>query len=61
MDIKHMPKSQAGFKFMLVMLCEISNFIVTCPLTEATAPEVCRALQDHFIAYFGSPLRLICD
>ena len=61
MDIKHMPISQNGYKFILVMLCEISNFIVTVPLFTATSVEVCKALQDHLICYFGAPMKLICD
>ena len=42
-----MPKSQNGYKFILVMLCEISNFMVTVPIFTATSPDVCKALQDH--------------
>ena len=61
MDIKHMPISQNGYKFILVMLCEISNFMVTVPLFTATSVEVCKALQDHLICYFGAPIKLICD
>ena len=61
MDIKHMPISQNGYKFILVMLCEISNFMVTVPLFTATSVEVCKALQDHLICYFGAPMKLICD
>ena len=29
MDIKYMPKSNKGFKFLLVILCEITNFPLT--------------------------------
>ena len=61
MDIKHMPNSQNGNNYILVMLCEISNFMVTAPLYTATSPEICKTLQDHLICVFGTPIKLICD
>ena len=27
----------------------------------ATAPEICNALIDSFIGYFGTPIRIFCD
>ena len=61
MDIKHMPGSSSGYNFILVMLCEISNFMVTAPIVTATSPEICKILQDHLICVFGTPVKLICD
>ena len=61
MDIKHMPKSSSGYKYILVMLCEISNFMVTAPIVTATSPEICKAIQDNLICVFGTPVKLICD
>ena len=39
MDIKYMPKSNRGYKYVIVILCEITNFLVTQPLKEVTASE----------------------
>ena len=61
MDIKYMPKSTKGYNYMLVILCEITNFLVTIPLKQATAPEVCKVLVEEFIAYFSTPVRIVCD
>ena len=61
MDIKHMPCSSTGYKYILVMLCEISNFMVTAPMVTATSPEICQVMQDHLICVFGTPVKLICD
>ena len=61
MDIKYMPNSENGFNYILVMLCEISNFMVTAPLYTATSPEICKALQDNLISVFGTLVKLICD
>ena len=61
MDIKHMPPSKDKFSYILVMLCEISNFIVAVPMRTATAPEICEAIMENFIGYFGTPTRIVCD
>ena len=61
MDIKYMPKSSKGYKYLLVILCEITNFLVTHPLKEVTAQEVCKVLVEEFITYFSTPLRIVCD
>ena len=47
--------------YILVMLCEISNFIVAVPMRTVTAPEICEAIMENFIGYFGTPTRIVCD
>ena len=61
MDIKHMPPSKSPYKYILVLLCEISNFLVATPMKKATAEEVCSILFDNFMAYYALPMRIICD
>ena len=61
MDIKHMPPSKDKFHYILVMLCEASNFMVAAPMKTATAPEICNTIMDHFMGYFGTPTRIVCD
>ena len=61
MDLKYMPTSQKQYKFLLVILCEVSNFIVTHPMKEISSKHVCEILVDNFIAYFSTPFRLVCD
>jgi len=61
MDIKHMPNSAASYKFILVMICEITNYVICAPLKAARAINVCEAIEDHMIKYFGPPQVLICD
>ena len=41
MDIKHMPTSKSPYKYILILLCDISNFLVATPMRKATAEEVC--------------------
>ena len=61
MDIKHMPPSKSPYKYILVLLCDISNFLVATPMTKATAEEVCSIVFDNFMAYYAVPMRIICD
>ena len=61
MDFKHMPPSKSPYKYILVLLCDISNFLVATPMKKATAEEVCSILFDNFMAYYAVPMRIICD
>ena len=61
MDIKHMPPSKSPYKYILVLLCDISNFLVATPMKKATAEEVCLIIFDSFMAYYAVPMRIICD
>ena len=61
MDIKHMPPSKSSYKYILVLLCDISNFLVATSMKKATAEEVCSILFDNFMAYYAVPMRIICD
>ena len=61
MDTKHMPPSKSPYKYILVLLCDISNFLVATPMKKATAEEVCSILFDNFMAYYAVPMRIICD
>ena len=36
MDIKHMPPSKDKYNYILVILCEVLNFIVAIPMKTAT-------------------------
>jgi hypothetical protein len=61
MDIKHMPPTKSKYKFILVLLCEVSNYVILAPLRSTTAEEVCEALIQNLFCYFGTPTHIICD
>ena len=61
MDIKHMPPSKDKYNYILIILCEVPNFIVAVPMKTTTAPEVFNAIMDSFMGYFGTPIRIVCD
>ena len=56
MDIKHMIDG-----FLLLFICEISNFLIVAPMHKIQTATVCDILFDEFISIFGSPVRIQCD
>ena len=63
MDIKNMPvdRSPHKYQYILVMLCEVSNFMVAIPPRVAQTKEICSGINKHFICNYGPPTHLICD
>ena len=60
MDVKYMPVS-GPYKFMLVIICEVTNFINCMPLRTTKATEVSNQLLQGHIKHYGPPQYLICD
>ena len=60
MDIKQMPVNK-GYSHILVLLCEVTNYMVALPLMSARTPHILDAFQKGYLAYFGPPTHIICD
>ena len=60
MDIKQMPVNR-GYSHTLVLLCEVSNYMVALPLTSTRTQNILEAFQRGYLAYFGPPTHIICD
>ena len=62
-DIKHMPVDHSSHKYqyILVMLCEVSNFLVAIPLKATQTKEICLGINKYFIRNYGPHTHLICD
>ena len=43
-DIKYMPKGFDNFKFLLVITCEYTNFVIAIPLKDTQARTIAEAL-----------------
>ena len=56
MDIKYMING-----YLLLIICEISNFIIVSPMGKIKTETICKILFDEFISIFGSPIRIQCD
>ena len=60
MDIKQMPVNK-GYLHILVVLCEVTNYMVALPLMSTRTPHILDAFQRGYLAYFGPPTHLVCD
>ena len=60
MDLKVMPRSQKGHKFILCAIDEVTNYLITVLIYHAKS-EVVEALIDNVIAKYCVPDCIICD
>ena len=60
MDIKQMPVNRR-YSHILVLLCEVSNYMVALPLSSTRTQSILEAFQRGYLAYFGPPTHIICD
>ena len=49
MDLKVMPKSQKGHKYVLCVIDEVTNFLIKVPIFQARLEEEGEALLEHVI------------
>ena len=56
-----MPRSQKGHKFILCIIDEVTNFLITRPMFQATSEEVGEALIENVITKYCIPNCIIMD
>ena len=61
MDLKVMPRSQKGHWYILCVIDEMTNYLITVPLYQARSEEVVEALIENVISKFGTPEYMIMD
>ena len=61
MDLKVMPRSQKGHKFILCIIDEVINYLITIPIHHSRSEEVGEALIEHVILKFCAPNCIIMD
>ena len=60
MDIKQMLVNK-GYSHILVLLCEVTNYMVALPLMSTRTPHILDTFQKGYLAYFGPPTHMVCD
>ena len=60
-DVKYMPEGIDGFKYLLVITCEYTNFVVAIQPKDIQAKPIAEALIHRVITIFGIPDMLIVD
>ena len=61
MDLKVIPKYSKGHKFILCIIDEVTNYLITVPMYQSKAEEVGEALIEHGIMKYCIPDCIIMD
>ena len=61
MDLKVMPRSQKGHQYILCIIDEVTNYLVTALLYQARSEKVGEVLIEHVISKYGTPEYMIID
>ena len=61
MDLKVMPRSSQGHKFILCIKDEVMNYLITVPVYQLKAEELGEALIEHIVTKYCVPDCIIID
>ena len=61
MDLKVIPRSHKGHKFILCIIDEVTNYLITVPIYQAKSEEIGEALIENIITKYGIPESIIMD
>ena len=61
MDLKVIPRSQKGHRYILCIIDEVTNFLVTVPIFQARSEEIGEALIENVITKYCIPQYIIMD
>ena len=55
MDLRVMPRSQKGHKFILCIIDEVTNYLITVPIHHSRSEEIGEVLIEHVTSKFCAP------
>ena len=61
MDLKVMPRSHKGHRYILCIIDEVTNYLVTVPIFQARSEEIGEALIENVIMKYCIPEYIIMD
>ena len=61
MDLKVMPRSGKGHKFILCIIDEVTNYLITVPIYQSKTEEVGEDLIEHVITKYCVPNCIVMD
>ena len=56
-----MPRSHKGHKFILCIINEVTNYLITVPIFQARSEEIAEALIENVITKYCIPEYIIMD
>ena len=61
MDLKVLPRSHKGHRYILCIIDEVTNYLVTAPIFQARSEEIGEALIKNVIMKYYIPEYIIMD
>ena len=61
MDLKVMPRLQKGHHYILCIIDEMTNYLVTAPQYQVRSEEIGEAIIENMLSKFGMPEYIILD
>ena len=61
MDLKVMPRSHKGHQYILCIIDEVTNYLVTAPIFQARSEKIGEALIENVIMKYCMPEHIIMD
>ena len=61
MDLNVMPRSHKGHKYILCVINEVTNYLITVPIFQARSEEIGEALIENVITKYCMPEHIIMD
>ena len=61
MDLKVMPRSSRGYRYILCVIDEVTNYMITAPIKFSRSEEVGKALINNVISKYCVPDYMIMD
>ena len=61
MDLKVMPRSHKGHRYILCIIDEVTNFLITVPIFQARSEEIGEALLENVITKYCIPEYIIMN
>ena len=61
MDLKVMPKSHKGHRYILCIIDEVMNYLITVPIFQARSEEIGETLIENIITKYCIPEYIIMD
>ena len=61
MDLKLMPRSYRGHKYILCIIDEVTNYLITIPIHQTKSEEIEDALIENIITKYCIPEYIIMD
>ena len=61
MNLKVMPRSHKGHKFILCIINEVTNYLITVPIYHSRSEEIGDSFIENIISKYGIPDNIIMD